>query len=91
MFDEALTDNSEPAVAYLIGATRSCKRLLGDGIARLDFEEHQAVLLKRLLPPTAEAYFQAMSVLTELHNALDLAISTRYFTAKDNGLTIPNI
>lgn len=85
LFEDALRDGQCPAIAYFIGATDAYRRLLRDGVTRLDFAAEQKDMLRRLLPPTAEPYLSAGEALDRLQTILDTAQTVRYFTARDNG------
>lgn len=86
LFEDALRDGQSPAIAYFIAATDAYRRLLRDGVTRLDFAAEQRDMLRRLLPPTAEPYLKAEEALDHLQTILDTALTVRYFTARDNGL-----
>lgn len=85
MFEDALRDGQNPAIAYFIGGTDAYKRLLRDPGTRAEFGHDQTAMLRRLLPPSAVPYLSAPPVLEHLAQLLDIARTTRHFTAKDNG------
>lgn len=75
-------------LATFIGGTLDCTYFIRDTATRLLFQEEQHDMLRELLPPTAAGYFQAGAVLDQLDDLLDMAVATRHFTAKDNGLEL---